>query len=260
MTRRHLTFDCAGEALVATLDAADGNSGLLIVSGGNEIRSGAFGGQARLAAEIAAQGYPVFRFDRRGVGDSSGENRGFRESREDILAAIATFRRECPQLQRVAAFGNCDAASALMLMQGEQCDALILSNPWTFENEGEEDDLPPAAAIRARYAAKLRKPAELARLFKGQVDFGKLMGGLKSIIGKPSSPSSLAQAMANGLEASAKPCTILIAENDGTGQAFAASWQGTNGPLLRCKGASHAYVEPHAQEWLTQRIVEMLRG
>lgn len=260
MNRRHCTFDCAGKRLVGTLDHGDGAAGLLIVSGGNEIRSGAFGGQARLAARIAAHGHPVFRFDRRGVGDSEGENRGFRQSRDDILAAIAAFRRECPHMRRLVAFGNCDAASALMLMQGEQCDALVLSNPWIFEDDNIQAGSPPAAAIRARYAAKLRNPAELARLARGQVDFGKLMRGIKAIVSRPASPGSLAQAMASGLDAGARPHTILIAGNDATGQAFAASWKGSSGPVLHCHGASHAYVEPHAQAWLTDRLLEMLRA
>ena len=36
--RQHFTFACAGETLAATLDSATGSTGLLIVSGGNEIR------------------------------------------------------------------------------------------------------------------------------------------------------------------------------------------------------------------------------
>src|SRR6188768_4031138 len=101
MSREHLTFACAGDTLVGTLDDAVGASGLLLVSGGNEIRAGAFSGQAELAARIAAAGFPVFRFDRRGVGDSTGENRGFRDSGEDIAAALTSFRHECPGLARV---------------------------------------------------------------------------------------------------------------------------------------------------------------
>src|SRR3546814_21064468 len=56
-------------------------------------------------------------------------------------------------------------------------DALILANPWTYE--GSEDDesdapaLPPAAAIRARYLARLRDPTSLLRLLKGEVDLKK---------------------------------------------------------------------------------------
>ncbi|HEY6965299.1 MAG TPA: hydrolase 1, exosortase A system-associated, partial [Erythrobacter sp.] len=72
MTRLSHTFACGSLTLAGTLDTAPGSTGLLIVTGGNEVRSGAFGGQAALAARIAAAGFPVFRFDRRGIGDSEG--------------------------------------------------------------------------------------------------------------------------------------------------------------------------------------------
>ncbi len=77
------------------------------MSGGNETRAGAFSGQAELAARIAEAGFPVFRFDRRGVGDSEGDNLGFRHSAADIAAARTAFRQACPALTRIAAFGNC---------------------------------------------------------------------------------------------------------------------------------------------------------
>ena len=76
MKRLAHTFGCGSLSLAATLDTAPGGTGLLIVSGGNEIRSGAFGGQADMAPRIASAGFPVFRFDRRGIGDSDGENDG----------------------------------------------------------------------------------------------------------------------------------------------------------------------------------------
>ncbi|MCB2066273.1 MAG: hydrolase 1, exosortase A system-associated [Erythrobacter sp.] len=259
MTRRHMLFACEGDTLAGTLDEAAGSSGLLIVSGGNEIRSGAFSGQARLAATIAAAGFPVFRFDRRGVGDSSGENRGFRDSRADILAASAAFRAQCPQVNRVVAFGNCDAASALMLMAGDMCDALVLSNPWTFEDD-QADALPPAAAIRARYAEKLRNPRELQRLLRGEVNLGKLLRGLRGAVEAPPPANSLVQAMNQGLDACGLPHMVLIAENDRTGQAFVPHFASCNGDLHTCAGASHAYVEPHAREWLEQQVLAMLRG
>src|SRR3546814_9170156 len=82
--RHQLTFACEGAALAATLDEAPGTTGLLIVSGGNEIRSGAHRGRAMLAQRIAAAGHPVFRFDRRAIGDSEGENGGFEASGPDI--------------------------------------------------------------------------------------------------------------------------------------------------------------------------------
>lgn len=264
MTRRHLTFASGGNMLAASLDEAPGATGLLIVSGGNETRAGAFGGQAQLAARIAAAGYPVFRFDRSGVGDSNGENRGFRDSGPDILAAIAAFRAQCPQMQRVVAFGNCDAASALMLLRGDMCDALVLSNPWTFDED--QAEALPAEAIRNRYLSRLKNPREVLRLLTGGVSFIKLAQGLANAVRPPGRPSTLLQEMAAGLDAATKPYVILIAGNDRTGQAFAAGWQEwlegqeANGPLHLCAGASHAYVEPHAREWLERQILAMLRG
>ena len=53
--RHQLTFDCEGATLAASLDEAPGTTGLLIVSGGNEIRSGAHRGMALLAQRVAAE-------------------------------------------------------------------------------------------------------------------------------------------------------------------------------------------------------------
>src|SRR3546814_1882665 len=80
LVRRHLDFSCRGHRLAASIDEGRMDTGLLIVSGGNELRSGAHRGMAKLAARLARDGFPVFRFDRRGVGDSEGENGGFLSS------------------------------------------------------------------------------------------------------------------------------------------------------------------------------------
>ena len=113
MARLHLTFECQGARCGATLDNAPGTTGLLVVSGGNEIRAGGHANQSRLAAWAAAQGYPAFRYDRPGIGDSEGDNRGFLHGGEPLKAALAAFRREAPQLSRIVGFGNCDAATTL---------------------------------------------------------------------------------------------------------------------------------------------------
>lgn len=257
MSRRHLTFSCEGETLVGTLDEGDGSTGLLLLSGGNEIRAGAFAGQTRLAARLSEAGFPVFRYDRRGVGDSSGENRGFREAGADLAAAVGAFRAERPDLTRVVGFGNCDAASALMLNSGGGCDALVLANPWTIEDD---DGAPPPEAIRARYAQKLRDPKELLRLATGGVSLRKLASGLKRAATPPAPPSSLAHEMKSGLAAFSGPVEILVAERDRTAQAFLSVWNKQDPRISSCPGASHAFVEPHAREWLLERLVDALRG
>ncbi len=218
--RRILSFNCEGAVLAATLDDALGTTGVLIVSGGNEIRFGAHRGMAKLSAVIAAAGYPVLRFDRRGIGDSEGDNGGFESSAADIAAALFAFKRECPAVSRVIAFGNCDAASALLLHR-PAVDALILANPWVFEPA---DDLPPPAAIRARYAEKLRDPTALRRLLTGAVSFRKLFAGIASIA-KPTSASSLAERVAAGMAATTAPISILLATGDATAIAFSDQWE-----------------------------------
>ncbi len=258
MKRLPLTFACEDSTLAGTLDTAPASVGLLTVSGGNEIRAGAFSGQAQLAARIQKAGFPVFRFDRRGIGDSEGESLGFRKSRKDIVAALDAFRAITPQMNRVVGFGNCDAASALMLARGAGCDALVLSNPWTIE--GDDDAIPPPEAVRARYAEKLKNPKELARLVTGKVDLGKLARGIAKAALPKSAPSSLAQEIKAGLEAFGGPARILLADADRTAQAFASAWDPADQRVAYCKGATHAYVEPDAREWLYQQLLAALRA
>ena len=269
MSRLPLTFGCGSLTLAGTLDTAPGSAGLLIVSGGNEIRAGAFGGQAELAARIARAGFPVFRFDRRGVGDSEGENRGFRGSERDIAAALDAFRAMAPQVERVVGFGNCDAASALMLAGGAGLSGLVLSNPWTMEGSGEgaegtEHNAPPPGAIRARYAEKLRNPREIVRLLRGGVDLNKLARGLVRSLKPASPPSSLAQDMHAGLATFTGPVRILLATADRTAQVFETAWDAvTGGPdprIQRCEGAGHSYVEPIHRDWLKAQILAALRA
>jgi exosortase A-associated hydrolase 1 len=256
MSRRHLVSDCEGATLVGPLDEAVGVGGLLIVSGGNETRAGAFSGQARLAARIAAAGHPVFRFDRRGVGDSEGVNMGFRHSAEDIPAALIAFRAQCPNLARIVAFGNCDAASALMLAAGCGADGLILSNPWTYDDDDEgEAAPPPPAAIRARYLEKLANPREVWRLLSGGVDLRKLARGLRSAAESGGAPSGLAGEMRQGLQRYGGPVRLLVAERDRTGQAFLAAWDKSDPRIARCPGADHAYSDDASRDWLLQEIL-----
>jgi exosortase A-associated hydrolase 1 len=257
VSRRHVAFSCEGSALAGSLDEAQGTVGLLIVSGGNETRAGAFSGQAELAARIAAAGFPTFRFDRRGVGDSEGDNRGFRHSSADIAAALAAFHKANPKLTSIVGFGNCDAASALMLSGGTGLDALILANPWTIESD---DDAPPPQAVRARYSEKLRNPREVWRLLTGKVSFSKLAGGLRQALRPAPAPSGLAEEIAVGLSRFGGSATILLASRDRTAQAFEACWDAQDPRIRRCEGASHAFAEADARDWLFEQLTEVLES
>ena len=258
MSRLHLTFNCEGSTLAATLDTAPLTTGLLLVSGGNEIRSGAFRGQARLAQTIAKRGFPVFRYDRRGVGDSEGANLGFEHSEPDIRAALEAFRAIAPQVNRVIALGNCDAASSLMLAGGAGCDGLVLTNPWTIEDA--EDEAPPPQAIRARYLQKLGNPREVMRLLRGGVDLRKLAGGLARAVRPAPAAGDLATRMNAGLGRFDGSVRILLAGSDRTAQVFENAWPKDDTRIERCEDASHAFVEPHAREWLEGQLLAALRA
>jgi hypothetical protein len=153
-----------------------------------------------------------------------------------------------------------------MLAKGAGADALVLSNPWTIEQEpsGEETAAPPPSAIRARYLEKLTNPREIIRLVSGGVNLGKLAQGLAQALKPPPPPSSLAQEMARGLAAFTGETRILLATADRTAQVFEAAWQAfgdrSDPRIRRCEGAGHAYVEPEHRVWLEAQLLESLRA
>jgi len=264
--RQHIAFACNSDTLLGTIDPGDNAAGLLVVTGGNELRCGPYGSHAELAAKISAAGFPVMRFDRRGVGDSSGYNGGFTTSADDIAACVAAFRAACPKLKRIVAFGNCDGASALMLTKGSGCDALVLANPWTFDPEPEAAPEQPASpqmtprAIRAHYLRRLTDPRALLRLLTGKVKIGQLTSSLVDAAKAAPPQSALAKSMAAGIADFAGNVALLVAGNDRTAQVFLSQWQ-DNDPRVRiCPNAGHSFIEPQARIWLQGQLLGALRS
>lgn len=261
--RRVVTFNPGPDRLFGTVDHGESRSGLLIVSGGNEIRIGAHRGMARLAQTIAARGYPVFRFDRRGVGDSEGENAGFGGSAEDIKAAVAAFRNASPELTQIVAFGNCDAATALVL-HGIEFDALVLANPWIVDSV---DALPPPAAIKARYARRLRDPDAWRALVTGKLNILGAIKGLRRLADAKSKDDNLTRIVAARLATSQVPTTIIVADGDNTGIVFADAWaspafkiaRGRNNiELVSIPSSSHSFANDGDFDALVEVLVTAL--
>jgi exosortase A-associated hydrolase 1 len=216
--RRLLTFPCAGAELAATLDSAPGPAGVLLATGGSQTRVGSHRMYERLAKELCNNGFPCFRYDRRGVGDSAGEDPGFKDSGPDLEAAAAAFRSRSPGVERIYGFGLCDGATALALFgKSAGLDGLILVNPWLVEASAGE---PPPAAIRRHYARQLGSRAGWKKLLSGAVNWRKLFKGLRSISGKPEG-STLAREAAEALRASGLRAWLILAEGDATGIAAA---------------------------------------
>ena len=245
--RRILSFICEGMTLGATLDDGTATTGLLIVSGGNEIRIGAHRGMAKLAADVAAKGYPVIRFDRRGIGESEGENGGFSSSGPDIAAAITAFKQHCPALRAVIGFGNCDGATALVVHK-IQVDGLVLANPWVIEPN---EDLPPAAAIRSRYSQRLRDPKAWFSLISGRINIGLILKGLSKMRQSAKPVGGLAQAFWLAFNQTPLRSTIILAKRDNSAIAFTEAFKGrvfeewrarSDIDLIEIDSASHSFA------------------
>jgi hypothetical protein len=97
-------------------------------------------------------------------------------------------------------------------------------------------------------------------LATGKVSLRKLAGGVGRALRPAAALSSLALEMQAGLAEFAGPVRLLVAARDRTGQAFLASWDATDPRLALCPGASHAFVEPEARDWLLGQITATLRG
>ena len=267
--RRFINFPCEGDMLAATIDEGANDCGLLIVSGGNEIRSGAHMGMSRLAAKLAKSGTPVLRYDRRGIGDSEGVNNEYLASGSEIMAATQFFRTQTPHLKRVVAFGNCDAAAALGLFgSNSRIDALVLANPWTLDQEQQDEDLPPPSAVRSRYLERLKNPRSLIDLVTGKIDIAKLFKGLLQA-SKSSKPSETSDALCKALSETDKPIHILIAKRDSTAMAFVSAYESRdyqpvrnneNVSLHKIDSSSHSFADDEAQSWLIQKIETALEA
>ena len=252
--RRLIAFDSEGERLVGTLDLPNepASAGVLIVSGGNEVRSGTHRGMAMLARELAVAGLAVFRFDRTGVGDSTGENGGYAGSRADIRAAAAVLGRETG-VELIVGFGNCDAAAALALF-ARACgvDAVVLGNPWLGD---EADALPPPAAVRAHYRERLGSPRAWLRLVTGGVSLGKLAGGLAKIA-RPAPRRDLATRVLGGIDHWGADAAVVLASGDTTAIAFAAAARSRGFRTYEVDTTSHSFAGEASRARLLRVITQ----
>jgi exosortase A-associated hydrolase 1 len=264
LVRRLLSFDCEGSALGASLDSAEGETGLLLVTGGTQTRIGSHRMYERLALALSEAGWPCFRFDRRGVGDSEGEDPDFKESGPDLAAAAAAFRREQPQLRRLIGFGLCDGASALALHgQPAGLDGYLLANPWFVETEAGE---PAAAAIKSRYKDQLLSLQGWKRLLSGSISYRKVLKGLSKIVS--SKPSSLAGEISTALGKARVPAQLILASGDGTAIAAEAEWSSpafrslrqANPPPLKIDSDSHTFSRPGDEEALLAAVTKALKS
>ena len=118
VNEKALVFDCGADRLVGILHAPASDPrplGVLIVVGGPQYRAGSHRQFVLMARALAAAGYPVLRFDHRGIGDSDGAPRTFENLDDDVRAGLDALHAEVPALRGCVIFGLCDAASAALM-------------------------------------------------------------------------------------------------------------------------------------------------
>ncbi len=148
MKEQALVFACEREHLLGVLTPASPDApaasaladvGVVIIVGGPQYRAGSHRQYVQLARSLAGKGVSTLRFDTRGMGDSSGEQRTLEEIEPDVGAAIQALQLGIPGVKRVVLWGLCGGASAALLYwrltQDKRVHGMVLVNPWVRSEE-----------------------------------------------------------------------------------------------------------------------------
>lgn len=271
-----ITFSCKGESLlgIAHLPATPSNVGVVFVSGAPQYRVGAHRLFVTLARELSRSGFPAFRFDARGYGDSSGHSTAFEDMRDDLTAAIEALRQLSPRIEKIILLGLCDGASAILL-NGTTLGGIggvVLINPWAQPEQGRTK-----AMQRSYYVSRLRNwrtwPAALRGLGRraSPADvFKKPAPSAPSTVDEASEYPAFIAEMLNTWRQFSGPSLVVISRDDVTAAAFDAAvgdivgWrklrkQGHVSRVL-VKGADHTFSSKQTSDQLAEEVLDWLRG
>ncbi|MDD5276196.1 MAG: hydrolase 1, exosortase A system-associated [Methylovulum sp.] len=163
---------------------------VVVVAGGPQYRVGCARQIILWSRRLASEGYPVIRFDYRGFGDSAGQFLGFEAIDADIKSAIDKLMEVAPELEHVVLWGECNAASAIMMYawRDTRVSALVMQNPWV------RDEMTQAKTyIKHYYLIRIMQTSFWLKLFKLQFNPIKSISSLIGLwhtarrLGKPNS-------------------------------------------------------------------------
>lgn len=172
MSEQALTFDCRGDTLVGILHKPERprrRGVVVVVGGGPQYRAGGHRQLTLWARTLCAHGHAVLRFDYRGMGDSHGRFQGFLAVDEDIRCAVDSLVAKVPDVDEVVLWGECDAASAILLYAGgdPRIKGVVLLNPWV-----RSESLQAQTVLRHYYLQRLLQPSFWQKLLGGQFSVG----------------------------------------------------------------------------------------
>ena len=218
-------FACEKETLFGILarPAQPADLGIVVVVGGPQTRVGSHRQFVLLARALAAAGYPVLRFDVRGMGDSTGAQRNFEAITPDIAAAIDKLQERSPNLRRVVLWGLCDAASAALLYCDNTRDpriaGLCLLNPWVRS----EASL-AKTQVKHYYGQRLLQKEFWAKLLSGRLNvfasLSELLRKLGQASSRPEASLGFQERMARGWKNLTGPILLILSGDDYTAKEF----------------------------------------
>ncbi|KIF81846.1 hydrolase 1, exosortase A system-associated [Noviherbaspirillum autotrophicum] len=267
---RPLCFSCHDAALYGILSVPrqPRSRAVLIVVGGPQYRAGSHRQFVLLARALASHGYPVLRFDYRGMGDSEGEPRNFERVDDDLRVAVDQLLAAIPSICEVVMWGLCDGASASLFYayRDARVSGMVLVNPWAHTEQGAAK-----AHLKHYYRTRLTDPALWRKIMRGEFQTYAAMHSLRTMVHCAFSTSnastdtnggmSLPDRLHYGLTQFSGKVLIILSENDLTAQEFRELAQGTSSwrKLMHAsrvqrfdlRGANHTFAR---RDWREQVI------
>lgn len=277
-TEETTLFACAGDTLLGILAKPEtpGDIGVIVIVGGPQYRAGSHRQFVLLSRALATAGYPVIRFDYRGMGDSEGQQRDFQAVSADIKAAIDVLHEHMPSVRQVALWGLCDGASAALLYCHETRDprvsGLCLLNPWVRS----EASL-ARTQVRHYYTRRVLQKEFWLKLLNGKVARGALSGLAQkirlSVSGSVRSEKEkllFQQRMATAWNRFSGQILLLLSGEDYVAKEFLeyagadSAWKGTleRPNLLRkdLSGVDHTFSNAASRELVENLTLDWLAG
>ena len=226
-TEQAFRFDCTGEQLLGIIANPEQpeSTGVLIVVGGPQYRVGSHRQFVLLARALAERGYSVVRFDYRGMGDSSGEQRDFQAVDADIHAVVRFTAQALPRANGCVLLGLCDAAAAILMyaLHDAHLRGLVVLNPWVRSAQ-----LEARARVKHYYGQRFLQASFWRKLLSGELAvvsavreaFATWWAARRDNGSVSAAPADFRTRMLGGLERYTAPMLLLLSGQDLTAREF----------------------------------------